>query len=119
MRPCRTCCGSAEHGDFIESQRDFSHVFKSAAKERVAKRADNGFVLIATTICSLEVLTRNFAGWGARSPLARRKAEALVDEYLSKPRVWLIDMYRYPQRHINPPFINPLAPPDTPNKKQP
>ena len=102
-------CGAQ---DFIESHRDFKYIFKNAAKQRAAKRANNGFVLIATTIIALEVLTRDFAGWGSRFPLAKRKAEHLVAEYLATPRVWLIDMYLYPQRHIHPAFINPLAPPD-------
>ena len=102
--------------DFIESHCDFSFIFKSASKTRVAKRANDGFVLIASIIVSLEVLARDFAGWGTRHPMAKRKAEALIVEYLSKPRVWLVDMYLYPQRHIHPAFINPLVPADEPKR---
>ncbi len=97
--------------DFIESHRDFIHVFKNASKTRCAKRANDGFVLIATTILSLEVLSRDFAGWGKRFPLAKRKAESLIHEFLPNPRVWLVDMYLYPRRHIHPALINALAPP--------
>lgn len=102
--------------DFIECHRDFSYVFKNASKTRCAKRANDGFVLIATIILSLEVLSRDFAGWGKRFPLAKRKAENLVIEFLPKPRVWLMDMYLYPRRHIHPAFINALAPPEEPKQ---
>ena len=95
--------------DFIESHRDFIRVFKSASKTRCAKRANDGFVLIATVILSLEVLSRDFAGWGKRFPVAKRKAEGLILEFLPRPRVWLVDMYLYPRR---PAFISALAPPE-------
>jgi hypothetical protein len=102
--------------DFIERHRDFSHVFKSASKTRCAKRANDGFVLIATIILSLEVLGRDFSGWGKRFPIAKRKAENLIIEFLPRPRVWLIDMYLYPRRHIHPAFIDALAPPEEPKQ---
>ncbi len=106
-------CGAQ---DLIEGHRDFNHVFKNASKTRYAKRANDSFVLIATAITSIEVLSRDFAGWGDRFPIAKYKADEIVVEFLSRPRVWLVDMYLYPQRHIHPAFINPLAPPDEPER---
>ena len=105
--------------DFIESHRDFSYIFKNAARTRYAKRADDSFVLIATTIMSIEVLARDFAGWGNRYQAAKRTAEAIILEFMAKPRTWLVDMYLYPQRHIHPAFINPLAAPDQPKDAVP
>lgn len=58
--------------DIIECHRDLMQVFKNASKSRCAKRANDSFLLIATTIVSLEVLARDFAGWGRRFPAGRR-----------------------------------------------
>jgi hypothetical protein len=86
-------CGAQ---DFIARHEDFRSAFRSAVKQRVAKRANDSFVLIATTICALEVLVRDLAGWGARFPIARREAERLLAEDFGAPRLWLLDMYLYP-----------------------
>ena len=62
---------------------------------------------IATTICALEILVRDFAGWGARFPAAKHAAERMVAAHPAQPRVWLLDMYLYPQSHIQPAFVEP------------
>ena len=54
--------------DIIECHRDLMRVFKNASKSRGAKRANELFLLIATAIVSLEVLARDFSGWGKRFP---------------------------------------------------
>ena len=93
--------------DFIACHRDLSYAFRTASKTRCARRANDGFVLIATVILSLEVLSRDCAGWGKRFPLAKRKADNLIVEFLPRPRVWLLDSYLYSQRHVT-----SLAPPE-------
>jgi hypothetical protein len=100
--------------DFIEMHKDFRHIFKRASTARSAKRANEGFVLIATTILSLEVLASDFASWSAKYPAAKRRAHAILREYTLNSRTWLMDRYLYPRSYINPAFINALAPPDTP-----
>jgi len=98
--------------DFIEMHKDLHLIFKRAAIARSAKRANEGFILIATTILSLEVLASDFASWSARFPAAKRHADAVLQEYTMNSRTWLMDRYLYPRSYINPAFINALAPPE-------
>jgi hypothetical protein len=98
--------------DFIEMHKDFRQIFKRASTARSAKRANEGFVLIATTILSLEVLARDFASWSAKYPAAKRRAHAILQEYALNSHTWLMDRYLYPRSYINPAFINALTPPD-------
>jgi hypothetical protein len=99
--------------DFIEKHKDFQQIFKRACTARSAKRANEGFLLIATIILSLEVLARDFASWSAKYPAARRRAHAILQEYTLNSRTWLMDRYLYPRSYINPAFINALTPPDS------
>jgi hypothetical protein len=98
--------------DIIEMHTEFRQIFKRASTTRSAKRANEGFVLIATTILSLEVLASGFASWSTRFPTARRRADAILQQYTVSSRTWLMDRYLYPRSYINPAFINALAPPD-------
>jgi hypothetical protein len=101
--------------DFIEMHKDLREIFKRSSTTRSAKRANEGFVLIATTILSLEVLASDFASWSARYPIAKRRAHAILQEYTLNSRTWLMDSYLYPRSYINPAFINALAPPEQSN----
>jgi hypothetical protein len=98
--------------DIIEMHTEFRQIFKRASTVRSAKRANEGFVLIATAILSLEVLASGFASWSTRFPAARRRADAILQQYTVSSRTWLMDRYLYPRSYINPAFINALAPPD-------
>ena len=64
--------------DIIERDRELTRIFKRAARSRAAKRANDSFLHIATTIVSLEVLARDFSGWGKRFPAAKREAEKIL-----------------------------------------
>lgn len=99
--------------NIIESHRDLTQIFKSAAKSRCAKRANDSLLLIATTIMSLEVLARDFAGWGKRFPAARREAEKLLGDSPLRQRAWLMDLYLYPPLGIHRDLVNTLAPSPT------
>jgi hypothetical protein len=96
--------------NIIESDGELMRVFRNAAKSRGAKRANDAMLLIATTVVSLEVLARDFAGWGKRFPLAQRKAERLLGDFPPRQRVWLMDLYLYPPLSIHREFVNALAP---------
>jgi hypothetical protein len=98
--------------NFIEARDDLQKVFRKASVTRSAKKANEGFVLIATAILSIEVLSSDFAGWGRRFPWAKRKADSLRRECMPDQRSRLMDMYLYPHRYINAALINALAPPD-------
>ena len=95
--------------DIIDCHRDLTQIFKKASKSRGAKRANDSFMLIATAVVSLEVLARDFAGWGSRFPTAKREAEKLLGDYLQRQRVWLMDLYLYPPLGVRREFANALA----------
>jgi hypothetical protein len=82
--------------DIIERQRDLTRIFKQAAKSRGAKRANDSFLLIATTIVSLEILARDFSGWGNRFPAAKREAVKVLGGLPQLRRAWLMDLYLFP-----------------------
>lgn len=96
--------------DIIECHRDLMQVFKNASKSRCAKRANDSFLLIAIAIVSLEVLARDFAGWGRRFPGARRKAEVMFADFSTRPRVWFMDKYLYPSLNLHREAASALAP---------
>src|SRR6202158_4092952 len=55
-------------GPFIETHREFRQLLRKASTTRSAKKSNEGFVRIAKTILSLEILARSFAGWGSMCP---------------------------------------------------
>jgi hypothetical protein len=85
-------------------------VFKNASKSRSAKRANDSFLLIAIAIVSLEVLARDFSGWGRRFPGAKRKAEAMFADFSPRQRVWFMDKYLYPSLNLHRAAASVLAP---------
>jgi hypothetical protein len=95
--------------DIIECHRDLMQVFKNASKSRCAKRANESFLLIATAIVSLEVVARDFAGWGRRFPAARRKAEAIFADFPKRQGNWFMDMYLYPSSDMHREATSALA----------
>ncbi len=99
--------------DIIESHRDLMRVFTKASKARGAKRANASFLLIATTIVSLEVLARDFSGWGKRFPAAQREAEKVLGELPQLRRTWLMDLYLFPPLGVRREFTDALTPTPT------
>jgi hypothetical protein len=82
--------------DIIERDRDLTRIFKRAARSRAAKRANDSFLHIATTIVSLEVLARDFSDWGKRFPAAKGEAEKILGRLPQLRRTWLMDLYLFP-----------------------
>jgi hypothetical protein len=82
--------------DIIERDRELSRIFKRAARSRAAKQANDSLRQIATTIVSIEVLARDFSGWGRRFPAARSEAEKLLGSCPQLRRTWLMDLYLFP-----------------------
>jgi hypothetical protein len=97
--------------EVIECDAELKRTFKKASKARGAKRANDSFLQIATGIVSLEVLARDFAGWGLRFPAAKREAEKLLDHVPQRQRVWLMDLYLYPPLGVRRDFAGALTPP--------
>lgn len=97
--------------DIIECDRELSQIFKNASKSRSAQRANDSLVLIATVIVSLEVLIRDFYGWGKRFPAAKRTAECLLADFALRPRSWFLDQYLYPSTNKTPQLAGFVPPP--------
>jgi len=96
--------------DIIECHHGLMQVFKTASKSRGAKRANDSFLAIATLVVSLEVLARDFAGWGKQFPAARQAAENSLGDQPVRQRAWLMDLYLYPPRGLRREFVTALAP---------
>jgi hypothetical protein len=96
--------------DIIERHRDLTRIFKKAAKSRGAKRANDSFLLIATTIVSLEILARDFSGWGNRFPTAKREAVKALGGLPQLRRAWLMDLYLFPPLGVRREFADSLTP---------
>jgi hypothetical protein len=107
-----------ETRNFIETNAVLQRLFKKSTSSRSAKKANEGFVLIATVILSTEILASGFAGWATRYPAARRKAQTLLAEYVPSSRAWLIERYLYPQIDRSRAVLGALAP-DTAKADQP
>jgi hypothetical protein len=100
---------TSEARDIIGGDRDLRVDFKRACKSRGARRANDSFVAIAAIVVSLEVLARDFAGWGKRFPSAKSRAEALLRARPSAQRVQLMDLYLYPSLAVRRDFADVLA----------
>jgi hypothetical protein len=95
--------------DIIERDRELTRIFKRAARSRAAKRANDSFLHIAATIVSLEVLARDFSGWGKRFPAAKREAEKFLERLPQLRRTWLMDLYFFPPVGLHREVADPLA----------
>jgi hypothetical protein len=103
-------------GPFIEKHRDLRLCLKKASTTRSAKKSNEGFTQIATTILSLEILASRFAGWSAIYPDEGAMANAILKRNSRSPHMALMEFYLYPPKYISSAAIATLAPP--PNREQ-
>jgi hypothetical protein len=82
---------------FIEADLALRELFKKSSSSRSAKRANEGFILIAALILSAEILAAGLAGWARRCPAAHKKAKILFAEYAPNSRARLTERYVYPR----------------------
>jgi hypothetical protein len=101
----------ARLGHFIEAHQEFRQLLKRASTTRSAKKSNESFVLIATTILSLEILASRFAGWSAIYPEAGLIARAILQQNARSPDLPLMEFYLYPPKYISSAAIATLAPP--------
>ena len=99
----------AELGDFIKAHPCLRQILRKASTTRSAKVANKGFVEIATAILSLEILASDFASWSTMFPDARSTANALLR--MRSSRMFLMEHYLYPPKHISPAILAALTPP--------
>jgi hypothetical protein len=101
----------ARLGPFIETHQQFRQLLRKASTTRSAKKSNEGFVQIATTILSLEILASSFAGWSAIYPKASSRAHAILKRNAHSPHMPLMEFYLYPPKHIGSAAVGTLAPP--------
>jgi hypothetical protein len=101
----------ARLGPFIQKHREFHQLLKKASTTRSAKKSNDGFVRIATTILSLEILASSFAGWSAIYPEAGSVAHAILKRNARSPHMPLMEFYLYPPKYISAAAIATLVPP--------
>jgi hypothetical protein len=101
----------ARLGPFIEAHREFRQLLRKASTTRSAKKSREGFVRIATTILSLEILASSFAGWSAIYPEAGLRAHAILKRNALSPHMPLMEFYLYPPKYISFAAIAALVPP--------
>jgi hypothetical protein len=98
-------------GPFIQRQRELRQCLKKASTTRSAKKANEGFVQIATAILSLEILASSFAGWSAIYPEAGKTARNILKRQTRGPHMPLMEFYLYPPKHMSSAAIATLMPP--------
>ena len=98
-------------GPFIRAHREFRHLLKEASTTRSAKKSNDGFLQIATTLLSLEILASSFAGWGAIYPQATLRAQSILKRTARSPHMPLMECYLYPPKYIRSDATAALAPP--------
>jgi hypothetical protein len=101
----------ARLGQFIETHQEFRQLLRKASTTRSAKKSNESFVLIATTILSLEILASSFAGWSAIYPEAGSTARAILQRNARSAHMPLMEFYLYPPKYISSAAIAALAPP--------
>jgi hypothetical protein len=99
----------AELEGFIKTNPCLRQILRKASTTRSAKISNKGFVEIATVILSLEILASDFASWSTMFPEARSMANALLR--MRSARMFLMEYYLYPPKHISPAILAALAPP--------
>jgi hypothetical protein len=78
---------------FIQAYKPLARSFNKGTKLRSAKRTNDVLVSVATSILALEVLARNFIGWGNKFPEAKQEAEQLFTAHIARSRACLLDTY--------------------------
>ena len=101
----------ARLGPFIETHREFRQLLRKASTTRSAKRSNEGFTQIATTLLSLEILASSFAGWSKIYPEAAAQARTILKRHMLGPSTPLMDFYLYPPKSMSSAAIAVLVPP--------
>jgi hypothetical protein len=98
-------------GPFIEAHGPLQQLLRKASTTRSAKKSNEGFVKIATTILSLEILASRFAGWSTIYPREASKSRTIQKTNARARHTPLIEFYLYPPKYLNSAAIAALTPP--------
>ncbi len=99
----------AGFGPFIEAHEQLRQLLRKASTTRSAKKSNEGFVKIATTILSLEILASQFGGWGTIYPQDASRSRTIQKTMARGRHTPLIEFYLYPPKYPNPAAIAALA----------
>jgi hypothetical protein len=98
-------------GPFIEAHAQLRALLRKASTTRSAKKSNDGFVRIATTILSLEILASRFAGWSTIYPQDASRSQVIQKANARGRHTPLIEFYLYPPKYRNSAAIAALVPP--------
>lgn len=98
-------------GPFIETHHELRQLLRKASTTRSAKKSNEGFVQIGTTILSLEILASSFAGWSAIYPEAGSRAQVILKRNIRSPQMPLMEFYLYPPKYLSTTAVATLIPP--------
>jgi hypothetical protein len=98
-------------GPLIETHRELRQLLRKASTTRSAKKSNEGFARIATTLLSLEILASSFAGWSAVYPASALRAKASLRRNSRGPQMPLMEFYLYPPKYPNSAAMATLIPP--------
>jgi hypothetical protein len=98
-------------GPFIEAHGELQQLLRKASTTRSAKKSNQGFVKIATTILSLEILASRFAGWNTIYPREAARSRAIQKANARGRYNPLIEFYLYPPKYLSSSAIAALVPP--------
>ncbi|WP_213739060.1 hypothetical protein [Bradyrhizobium sp. dw_411] len=98
-------------GPFIETHDELQQLLRKASTTRSAKKANEGFAGIATTLLSLEILASSFAGWSAIYPEAGSKAQTILRRNNRSSQMPLMEFYLYPPKYLSSAAVATLIPP--------
>src|SRR5271168_268844 len=99
----------ARLGHFIEAHQQFRQLLKKASTTRSAKKSNEGFTQIATTLLSLEILASNFAGWSTIYPRAAVSTKSILKRHARPTSTPLMESYLYPPKYLSSAAIATLA----------
>src|SRR5580698_2234784 len=99
----------ARLGPFIESHREFRQLLRKASTTASAKKSNEGFTQIATTLLSLEILASNFAGWSTIYPRAAFTTKSILKRHARPTSTPLMESYLYPPKYLSSAAIATLA----------
>lgn len=98
-------------GPFIEEHEQLRQLLRKASTTRSSKKSNQGFVKIATTILSLEILASRFAGWSAIYPKDASRSLTIQMTNARGRHTPLIEFYLYPPKYRNSAAVAALVPP--------
>jgi hypothetical protein len=85
-------------GELIETHHELRQLLKKASTARSAKKSDDGFVQIAATLLSIEIVASRFVWRDSIDPRAESMARRILRCEAQNPPTPLMELYLYPPK---------------------